>query len=561
MFIFVVKSRINLSIKNLQKLLYITIIIVYFIYLIAMVLDTNKKILEIIDIKQISPDLEKTKILSRETAEKIQVIIFAAHKKTLSLLTTNNFPNQLKQLLDVLTKKWYTFDVYYTDTEAFKHALSWYDTIQSQESAQQQEKDTEDKASGVSALSMIKKIFAKKDTTDPGDFISEVVKLAFQSGASDIHFQSEDSGVIVKVRIDGVLQNVVEFSHDDFLKYMQKLKFISGVKMNVIALPQDGRFTFTARIWNKNIPVDARASFMPGVLSENAVIRFLDIESGLKSFDELGIQGKGREIFWEKIHKNTGIVIVSGPTGSWKTTTLYSVLNAINDGRKKIITLEDPVEYKLPGIEQSQINPSKGYTFAVGLKAVLRHDPDIILVGETRTLDTADTAINAALTWHLVFTTLHTNSAIESISRLLSMGVKPYMLAPALQMVSAQRLVRRLDPDTMTRREATYAEAEEIKDALKKLKDANPWIKVDFDGTVPQAVPTEANNMTWYKWRLAVTEIFDINDDIKKLIVAGKSSVDIYTKARENGFLTMKEDGILKVLEGKTTLDELRRVL
>lgn len=521
----------------------------------------DKKILEIQDVQNINPDLEKTKLLSRDAAEKIQAIIFAKEKKKLSILTTNNFPNQLKQFLDTLTAKWYGFELYYTDVEAFAYALTWYDQIQAQEQALQQQKETEDKAAGNSALAIIKEIFSQKDSADPGQFILDVVKLSFQSGASDVHFQAEESGVIVKVRIDGVLQKVIEFSHDEFLKYMQKLKFISGVKMNIAAVPQDGRFTFNATIDGKSIPVDARVNFMPGIQSENAVIRFLAAEVWLKSLEDIGIFGQNYDTIYDAIHKNTGIVIVSGPTGSGKTTTLYSILHMINDGRKKIITLEDPIEYKLAGIEQSQINPSKGYTFEVWLKAVLRHDPDVILVWETRTLDTADTAINAALTGHLVFTTLHTNSAIESISRLLSMGVQPYMLAPALQLVTAQRLVRRLDPATMTRREATYAEAEEIKDALKKLKDANPSITVEFDGTVPQAVPTEDNNMTWYKGRITVTEVFSITDDIRKSIVAGKSSIDIYTKARENGFVTMKEDGILKVLQWLTTLDELRRVL
>lgn len=521
----------------------------------------DKKILEIHDVQSITPDLAKTKILSRETAEKIQVIIFAATQKKLSLLTTNNFPNQLKQLLDGLITKGYTYDIFYTDMEAFQYALSRYDIMQAQELVTQKATDAQEQASGISALAMMKQFFTTRDTLDPGMFIMEIIKLAFQSGASDIHFQSEELWVITKVRIDGVLQTVLTFSHAEFIKYMQKLKFISGVKMNIAFIPQDGRFSFSADFNGKKIPVDARVSFMPWLQLENAVIRFLDVETGLKTFDALGIQGKNYDVFRENIHKNTWIVIISGPTGSGKTTTLYSILNTINDGRKKIITLEDPIEYQLAGIEQSQMNPAKWYTFDVWLKAVLRHDPDIILVGETRTLDTAETAINAALTGHLVFTTLHTNSAIEAISRLLSMGVKPYMLAPSLQMVSAQRLVRKLDPATMTRRVATYAEAEEIKDALQKIKDVNPRLEVVFDGTVPQAIPTADNNMTGYKWRVAITETFELTDDIRKCIVEGKTTIDIYTKVRENGYLTMREDGILKVLQWLTTLDELRRVL
>ena len=537
------------------------IIAMYFINLEDMVLDMQKKILEVNDVKELSPDLEKTQVLSRETAEKIQVIVFGAEKKQLHILTTNNFPNQLKQVLDLLAKKWYTYELFYTDIDWFTYALTWYDIIEKKEKQYASQEKKKDRASGQSAIKMIKNLYEQRDSYEPGKFILEIVKLAYQTWASDLHFQSEEDGVIVKVRLDWVFYSIVTFSHADFLKYLQKLKYIAGTKMNIDYVPQDGRFTFEATIDGKHEDIDARCSFMPGIHLENAVIRFLNANTGLKTFEELGIEWNAFDLIQRNLDKTTWLIVVSGPTGSWKTTTLYSALHKINDWRRKIITLEDPIEYKISWIEQSQINYAKWYSFEIWLKAALRHDPDIILVGETRTLETADIAINASLTGHLVFTTLHTNSAIESISRLLSMGVKAYMLAPALNLVSAQRLVRRVDPDSMTRREATFAEAEEIKESLKKIKDVNPHTKIEFDGTVPQAIPTDNNNQTGYQWRLAITEVFEVTDDIKKMIIQWWSVMDIFAKARENGFLTMQEDGILKVLEWKTTLDELRRVL
>ena len=518
-------------------------------------------ILELADVQKIAPDLEKTKVLPRDVAEKVQLIVFAADKRKLSLLTTNNFPDDVNLLLKKLTDKWYTYELFYTDTAWFNQALTWYDTISHEEKLAEDARKARDQASGQWAVSMMKTIFSDRDTYDPGDFVLQMVKLAFQAGASDLHFQSEEAGMVMKVRIDGVLQNVLTFSHAEFIKYMQKIKFISGTKMNVDYVPQDGRFTFDADNAGKSVKVDARCNFLPGLESENAVIRFLDSSKWLLHLEQLGINKKNFDLIWDHIHRNTWLIVIAGPTGSGKTTTLYSILSAINTGEDKIITLEDPIEYHIPGIEQSQINYSKWYTYELGLKAILRHDPDVILIWETRSSETAEIAINAALTGHLVFTTLHTNSAIEAIARMVSIWVKPYMLAPALELICAQRLVRKVDPATMTRREASYAEAQEIKEVLRKIKEIDPKLDVSFDGTVPVAVATESNNFTWYKGRMCLTEVFEITEDIKKLIVDGKTDIDIYAKVRENGYLTLQEDGILKVLQWLTTLDELRRVL
>jgi len=520
----------------------------------------TKTILELEDIQKIVPDLKEIKVLSRETCQKIQVLIFAKEWNVLHILTTNNFPEQLQKIVQLLEVKNYATKLFYTSTEAFEEAMKWYDLYEKEQEEKLQSQKLQQEARGRWAVAMIRQLYEKRDSMEPGDFIMEMVRLAFQSGASDLHFQAEDGGVFMRIRIDGVLQQIASFAHDDFLKYLQKLKFIAGTKMNVGYVPQDGRFSFDADVDGVMCKIDARVNFMPGLLSESTVIRFLDGTKGVQTFEAIGFEGRNFDILKMNLEKHIGMNLITGPTGSWKTTTLYSILHYLNQGKEKIITLEDPIEYQVAGLQQSQINDSKGYTYELGLKAILRHDPDIILVWETRTLETAEIAINASLTWHLVFTTLHTNSAVESISRLLSMWVKTYTLAPALNMIVAQRLVRKIC-DCATKREATYGETSEIDIAIKKIRDVNPSMDLPFDGKLLSVAGCEKCNYTWYKWRLAVVEVLDVTDNMKTMIIDGRTTLDLYGKARETGFLTLKEDAIIKMLHGYTTLDEIRRVL
>ena len=332
--------------------------------------------------------------------------------------------------------------------------------------------------------------------------------------------------------------------------------------MNIDYVPQDWRFSFEAtnHKWEKK-KVDARVNFMPGMTSESTVIRFLDSEKWVATFEEIWFTDNNYDILKKHISKTTGIIIVTWPTGSWKTTTLYSILNSLNTWKNKIITLEDPIEYEMPWIQQSQINYAKNYDYETWLKAILRHDPDIILVWETRSRETADISINAALTWHLVFTTLHTNSSIAAIPRLLSMWVEPYLLAPAVQLVLWQRLVRRVCPNCVAKRDATYAEQTEIEQTLKRMADL--WISnlPAFDGTVVQAQGCSQCNETWYQWRLAILEMLEITEDIRDLIVDKWNEPAILSKARTNWFITLSEDGIIKVLKWETTMEEIHRVL
>ncbi len=524
--------------------------------------ELSKSILEIDDLKGISPDFEQIKILPKETAEKIETLIFAKDKNTLRIVTTNNFPEGLGKLLKSLEDKGYKYETFYTSPEGFTYAMSWYADMEGLNEQKKKAATEQKQAAGKWAIAMIQKIFEGRDTMEPGDFIMELIRLAFQTWASDLHFQPQEDGVVVRIRIDGVLQELLKFTHQDFVKYLQKMKFISGTKMNINYLPQDGRFSFEATdVHGENRKVDVRINFMPWVESESTVLRFLDPTKGISTFEKIGFTERTYEILKRNLEKNTWITIFTGPTWSGKTTTLYTILNSLNDGKRKIITLEDPIEYEVKGIQQSQINYSKWYTYEIGLKAVLRHDPDIILVGETRTKETAEISINAALTGHLVFTTLHTNSAIESIPRLTSMNVKPYMLAPSLNLIVAQRLVRKICPHCGTKREANYSEKAEIQDAIKKMTDLDKKYQLSFDGKIPEAVGCEKCNGSGYIGRIAIIETFEISEDIKKMIVDNKIGVNLYARAREEWFLTLKEDGIMKMLQGETTLDELRRVL
>lgn len=524
--------------------------------------ELTKTILEIRDIQKIKPNFDEIKILKRDVCEQTQTIIFAKEWNTLKLISTNNFPEELKKITKMLEDKWLNTQVSYTSSDGFQEALKRYDQYE-KSLKEQSDKDTKQQtATWKWAIWIIKEIFEKRNSMKPGEFIMEIIRLAFQTWASDLHFQPQEDWVLLRVRIDGVMQEILEFTHDDFTKYLQKMKFIAWTKMNIDYMPQDGRFSFEASNRNgEQKKVDARINFMPGIKTESTAIRFLDPTKGISTFEKIWFVWKTYDILKKSLEKNTGITIFTGPTGSWKTTTLYTILNHLNNWKEKIITLEDPVEYELPGIQQSQINYNKWYTYAAGLKAILRHDPDIILVWETRDGETAEISINAALTWHKVFTTLHTNSAIESIPRLINMGVKPFMLAPSLNLIVAQRLVRWICPHCSTKRDANYAEKTEIEDSIKKIKDANPNIKLEFDGKIPQTVWCDKCNGSGYQWRIALIETFEITDDIKNLIVEWRTWIDLYAKVRENWYLTLREDWIIKILKWETTLDEIRRVL
>lgn len=340
----------------------------------------TKKILEKEDVKALQPNFTYVKYLPQEISAKAETVVFDGEKNRLQLLTTNANTLAVKSIVDQLATKGYKTELYYTDPDAFQIAIGWYDTIVKQEKTEAEERQLQQNALGQSAEEMLQKLYAEKQQMDDGKFLGEIIRLTYQAGASDLHFQPQQDKVLMRMRKDGIMKNVLEFTQAEFKKYALKVKFMSGAKMNIDYLPQDGRFDFPVDINGKKKEIDVRVSFMPGLRGEGIVMRFLDADQGIMTFTDLGFESQTISLIKEHLTKNYGMILISGPTGSGKTTTLYSMLQYMNDSSKKIITLEQPVEFEIEGIEQSQINPLKGYTYEEGLKSVLRHDPDIIFV-------------------------------------------------------------------------------------------------------------------------------------------------------------------------------------
>lgn len=520
--------------------------------------NSENHILQPTDLAGIKPNFDVLKMIPKEQAIADQILVWNKQGKLweqLSILTTNNIADRLNQVIETFQNKNYKVDVYYTDEIGFKLALGRYDQMLDYEKQLEVRKDYRLEVTGSKAIQEIKDTLANRSQFSEVDLITELVRLSFQSWASDMHLQGEQQWVILRLRRSGVLETVATLSHEEFAVYLMKIKYIAGVKMNIAKVPQDGRFDFQVWTDGKMRKIDARVSFMPGLRWESVVIRFLDSGQSIMTLTDIWFSPYHIPVITRNLQKNSGIILVTGPTGSGKTTTLYSMLQYLNTPDIKIVTLEDPVEYELTGIQQSQIHEDQGYGFAEWVRAVLRHDPDVILVGEIRDLDTANAAINAALTWHLVFSTLHTNSALDTISRLLNLWVKPYLLAPAINMIIWQRLVRTLAEDKLPSKWFEMKNSE-LEEWLKYVVEYFPNL-ISWKPTIYQ--PNEHGE--WYKGRCAIAEVFEPNEDDRTLLLEGKLWLEMYDILRKRWYLTMKDDGMLKVYKGITTMDELRRII
>ncbi len=514
-----------------------------------------KTILSLEDIQKMTPDLVMVWWISREDAQIAETCFFSRNENVLHLVTTNDFPEKYRTIKSYYEDDGYEIHDHYTDHEAFTEVLTWYDQRDVMVANQKREKQDRLHAIWTDALDLIRYTYEHHGTFTEEKFIFELLRLSYQAWASDVHFQSEEAGIIMRLRVDGILETVVTFSHVERKKYLMKIKFISGAKMNLDRVAQDGRFDFDLEGTEEKL--DVRVSILPWLRGESVVLRFLDSSKWLMNFEKVGFGKYHMDMLLDQLGKNYGMILVTGPTWSWKTTTVYSMINYLNTSDRKIITLEDPVEYELPGIEQSQINEDKWYTFEWWLKWVLRHDPDVIVVWEIRTLETAEMAINAALTGHLVISTLHTNSAIESLARLVNMWVKPYMLASALNAVIWQRLVRRL-ATTETYPLKSWDDVY-MKKMISEIHKHHKKFNLLYDGTLQRPIWWERAKSTWYKWRVAVVEMLEVNEVVTQAIMNGKNSYEIYEIAFDQGFLTLEHNALMKVLEWMTSLAEVRR--
>lgn len=381
--------------------------------------------------------------------------------------------------------------------------------------------------------------------------VATVLRYAVDGHASDIHIEPMDAKTIVRFRVDGVLMRSLELPSKVHQAVVARIKILTSLRLDEKRKPQDGRFSAT--IDNRHI--DFRVSILPTSHGEKVVMRILDTETGVRTLEETGVSPHNVELIRKAIRQPYGIILISGPTGSGKSTTLYAMLSEIDRIGMNVISLEDPVEYNIEGVSQSQVRPEIGYTFANGLRTALRQDPDVIMVGEIRDKETAQLAIQAALTGHLVLSTIHTNNAAGVIPRLIDMGVDPYLIAPTLELALAQRLVRRICPDS--------GKKISLEKSLKRMIDDEfVDLPLAYKGLIPQtdhvlfAQPSTACS-SGTKGRVAVMEAITVNDEIEKLILENADEDAILKAARKNGFISMKEDVIIKALNHIIPFEEV----
>lgn len=388
--------------------------------------------------------------------------------------------------------------------------------------------------------------------------VQTILMYSLKTRASDIHIEPQEDKTRVRYRIDGILQEKLILPKSVHNAVVSRIKILSGLKIDERRLPQDGRFDFT----DHDTQVDLRVSTLPTIHGEKVVMRLLKKNSQVPTLEQLGLNGLALRNMSDAIKVPHGIILVTGPTGSGKTTTLYSVLHTINSPRVNIMTLEDPVEYMMSGVNQVQINPQAGLTFASGLRSFLRQDPNVIMVGEIRDSETANLAVQASLTGHLVFSTLHTSSAAGAIPRLMDMGAEPFLLASSMTLVVAQRIARVINPEYKETYKPDLAVIKDIQAVLGERFDI--WLKehnLTKDSLVlTRAAENRPETEPEYKGRIAIFEVMKISDEVSHLILARKPASDLEEASINAGMLLMKQDGYLKVLEGITTIEEVLRV-
>lgn len=382
------------------------------------------------------------------------------------------------------------------------------------------------------------------------EIVKHILEFAIKSRASDVHIEPMERSTRVRYRIDGILQEKLTIPKQLHDALVSRIKILSGTKIDEKRIPQDGRFNFKGA----DMEVDLRVSTLPTTWGEKVVMRLLKKTGGIPDLPDLGLRGAALKNLENAILRPHGIIVICGPTGSGKTTTLYSIIQRINLPKINIMTLEDPIEYKIHGVNQVQVNPAAGLTFASGLRSFLRQDPNVILVGEIRDKETADLAIQASLTGHLVFSTLHTNDASGALPRLLDMGAEPYLLASSMTAIVAQRVVRKIHDDCKTEYQPEPQVLSQIKDSMGQFYPKSPITKL-YKGA-----GDEVCGNSGYYGRLGIFEVLTVTEKISSLILESASSGQIEKQARADGMITLKQDGFMKVVEGMTTVDEVLRV-
>lgn len=513
-----------------------------------------------IDLEKFPVSAQALRLLPRDEAERLGAVCFFSTQDEIRLGALDPRAPGVADALDRLEAVNHAHGALYVISEkSFERMRRLYDTLPTVRPV------TKDIAVSAEALDQVladvgdwRGLQPLIDAKRTSDVLTFLLGAGLKTGASDIHVEAEESGIVVRFRLDGMLHDVAALPVESYKKLVSRIKLVSTLKINITSTPQDGRFTIKVAEGD----VDVRVSTMPTVFGESIVMRILRQSLRGLSLDQIGLYGDAYDKLKREIERPNGMIITTGPTGSGKTTTMYALLQILNEPGVKIITLEDPVEYRMVGVNQSQIDKSKDYTFAKGLRSILRQDPDIAMVGEIRDLETADIAIQAALTGHLILSTIHTNSASGAIPRFLSMGVKPFLLAPALNCVIGQRLVRRLCEVCKKKIVLPNEVLKRVEDILSRLSESAAAAVAEKPKVFFTAVGCNACHGFGYKGRIGIYEIFIMNETVEQMILAGQiSEFDLEKVATLNGMVTMAQDGLLKALGGVTSVEEVFRVI
>lgn len=496
--------------------------------------------------QEIPPPLLERFPQSMQSAHKFVPV--RENNQEIVIATTDPTDMQMRDAIEKTTEKRVTYSVV---TPAALAAVLRVEHKDLQESLQEiSEAPTTDQIVSTDEASVVK-------------LVNAILESAIVDGASDIHIEPSEKDLAIRFRVDGVLKRVMTLPMSNLSGIVARIKVLSRLKLDEHRLPQDGRF----KIRSQQFEVSFRVSVLPVFDGEKIVLRLLDESRRYTSLDQLGLNETALNLLKRNLQKPHGMVLVTGPTGSGKTTTLYTALQVLNDVKVNISTIEDPIEYRLAGVNQSQVNTKIGFTFANGLRSLLRQDPNIILVGEIRDNDTAKIAINAALTGHLVLSTLHTNDAVTSLPRLLEMDVPSFLVASTTNIVVAQRLVRKICQECISSFTPAPALIKNVETTLgiesleKRLVELGAREKKTDDGITLYIGKgcTECNH-EGYRGRLGVYEILEITPEIRDLIASKASSGQILEKAKEQGMIAMLDDALIKATQGKTSLEEILRV-
>jgi len=503
-------------------------------------------------------DTDSLNILSEEVSRNSGLAVLYKNESKLVVAITDPENSKTKETMESLKKNGFTLDILFTTPEALNSVFERYKIIKQRvfrigaieineeelTQLQEQIKDISDLKNKLQTISVTK-------------LLEILIAGGLKTKASDIHFEPELEATRLRYRLDGILHDITNIDPEYYVKILNRVKILSKMKLNVHDSPQDGRFT----IKQKNVDIEVRVSVIPSEFGETIVMRLLDPRNIKNKLGDLGLRKDLLELVYQQLKKNSGAIMASGPTGAGKTTTLYAFVSYLNEPGTKIITIEDPIEYHVRGVSQTQVDHKKGYTFANGLRSIVRQDPDIILVGEIRDVETAEIALHASLTGHLVLSTIHANNAAGIIPRLIDLGIRPQIIAPAIDLTLTQRLVRKLCLECKKEAKITAEELVKVKKVLEPVKDKfslpvlNNSLKLHTPGKCKEC------NFSGYRDRVGVYEAFVVSQSIERLILTSPPMSAIEETAIAEGMVTILQDAYLKLLDGITSLEEIERIL